>query len=257
MIIACQKCSARLQIDETKVPSNSFAVRCPKCNSVVESGSPSPATELSAIAVGGSPATSNPRFDRRPTPAPPFEPEQNGTQPGLADSSAEKLAELLTGLMAQPSMGGRNYQMARPSWDPRSALVCALEENRDSIARGLAEKGFQVFVAQDTRQAVDRMRENQLDVVVLDARFDQVEQGNVFVTREVNILRPTQRRRVFFVLLSSTIRTMDAHAAFLNNANAVVNLNEVAELPGLIEQKLREYNELYKDFNRVMGVSAL
>lgn len=257
MIIACQKCSARLQVDETKVPSNSFTVRCPKCNSVVEAGSPNPSTELSATAVGGSPATANPRFDRRPTPAPLFESEQLGKEPGLADSSADKLAELLTGLMAQPSIGGRNFPNARPSWDQRSVLICALNENRDSIARDLADIGFQVFVARDTRQAVDRMRENQLDVVVLDSRFDQVEQGCVFVTREVNILRPAQRRRVFFVLLSPSMRTMDAHAAFLNNVNAIVNVNEVSELPDLIEQRLRAYNELYKDFNKVMGVSAL
>jgi hypothetical protein len=42
------------------------------------------------------------------------------------------------------------------------------------------------------------MRENQLDVVLLDQRFDPVEQGTVFVTREVNVLRPAQRRRLFF-----------------------------------------------------------
>ena len=40
---------------------------------------------------------------------------------------------------------------------------------------------------------------------------------------------------------------MDAHAAFLNNVNAVINANELEELPVLLEQRLREYNELYKD----------
>ena len=101
------------------------------------------------------------------------------------------------------------------------------------------------------------MRENQLDVVLLDSRFDPSEQGTVFVTREVNILRPAQRRRLFFVLLSPALRTMDGHAAFLNNVNAVININEIAELPRLIEHRVREYNELYKDFNVATGVPAL
>jgi predicted Zn finger-like uncharacterized protein len=257
MIIVCQKCSVRLQIDETKVPSSSFTVRCPKCNSIVDSGLQSPATELSAIAVGDSPATENPRFDHRPKPAPLFELDQNGNEPGGEVSATDRLAELLTGLIAQPSAAGRSSQNVRRSWDPRKILVCGLEDSRESIARGLAENGHQVFVAQDTRQAVDRMRENQLDVVVLDSRFDQVEQGSVFVTREVNILRPAQRRRLFFVMLSPSLRTMDAHAAFLNNVNTVVNINDVAELPALIEYRLREYNELYKDFNNVIGVPSL
>jgi CheY-like chemotaxis protein len=131
------------------------------------------------------------------------------------------------------------------------------EDDREAVARGLAENGYQVFVAHDTRQAVDRMRENQLDVVLLDPRFDPTEQGSVFVTREVNILRPAQRRRLFFVLLSPSLRTMDSHTAFLNNVNAIINVNEIHELPKLIEHRVREYNELYKEFNNVLGLPAL
>jgi len=50
---------------------------------------------------------------------------------------------------------------------------------------------------------------------------------------------------------------MDAHAAFLNNVNAIVNLHDLEELPRLLEHRVREYNELYKDFNGVLGVPAL
>jgi hypothetical protein len=50
---------------------------------------------------------------------------------------------------------------------------------------------------------------------------------------------------------------MDAHAAFLNNVNAIINVNELGELPALIEHRVREYNELYKDFNNAMRIPAL
>jgi CheY-like chemotaxis protein len=172
-------------------------------------------------------------------------------------SAADMLAELLSKLAGQSVPLGHDPEGVRPSWNPRKALVCAPEENRETLARGLAENGYKVFVAHDTRQAIERMRENQLDVVILDSRFDAVEQGTVFVTREISILRPAQRRRVFFVLLSPSLRTMDPHAAFLNNVNAIINLNEVDELPPLLEHRLREYNDLYKDFNHVNGVTAL
>jgi DNA-binding NtrC family response regulator len=125
------------------------------------------------------------------------------------------------------------------------------------VARSLAANGYQVFVAEDARQAVDRMRENLLDVVLLDPRFDPADQGPVFVTREINILRPAQRRRLFFVLLSPSLRTMDAHTAFLNNVNAIINVSEIDELASLIERRVREFNELYKDFNKPLGVQAL
>jgi predicted Zn finger-like uncharacterized protein len=256
MIIVCQKCSSRLQVDETKVPTSAFSIRCPKCNNNVEFTATSPALEQSAIAVGDSPSTANARFDQ-PNPAPLFEVEGTGTEAKPGASAAEMLVELLSKLAGQTLPGGHDPEGGRPSWNPRKALVCAVEENRENVARALAKNGYKVFVAQDTHQAVERMRENQLDVVVLDSRFDPVEQGTVYVTREISILRPAQRRRVFFVLLSPSLRTMDPHAAFLNNVNAIININETDELPRLLEHRLREYNELYKDFNHANGVPAL
>lgn len=252
MIIVCQKCDSRLQVDEARVPSQHFVIRCPKCRSSIESGLPSPASEQSA--VKGSPASDDPRFEK-PNPAPLFELQQQAPEPPPS-FSGDTLAELLSGLINQPTLPSRKSYV-RPSWDPRKALVCVPEENRESVARSLAENGYQVFVAEDARQAVDRMRENLLDVVLLDPRFDPAEQGPVFVTREVNILRPAQRRRLFFVLLSPSLRTMDAHNAFLNNVNAIINVSEIDELPSLIERRVREYNELYKDFNITLGVQAL
>jgi response regulator RpfG family c-di-GMP phosphodiesterase len=136
-------------------------------------------------------------------------------------------------------------------------LLCVPEDYRESLARSLVENDYQVFVANDTRQAVDRMRENLLDMVLLDSRFDPAEQGQVFVTREVSVLRPAQRRRLFFVLLSPSLRSMDSHAAFLNNVNAIVNVNEMADLPKMLEHLMRAYNELYKEFNQVLGMPAL
>lgn len=285
MTIVCPKCSSRLQVDETKTLLRPFKIRCPKCknsvssdsaSSVVEQGSsaaektpvpnkakvdsasPSPVAGEGSSAPEESPASSNgsPRFEQ-PTPAPLFEFEQKNHEVIAQASATEKLAELLSNLLSQSTTPGQKAQNGRPSWDPRKALVCVPEDNRESIARGLAENRYQVFVAQDTRQAVERMRENQLDVVILDSRFDPVEQGSVFVSREVSILRPAQRRRLFFVLVSPSLRTLDAHTAFLNNANAIINISEIQELPKLLETRVRAYNELYKDFNSAIGVTAL
>jgi predicted Zn finger-like uncharacterized protein len=255
MIIVCHKCSSRLQIDDTKLPSRPFNVRCPKCNSEVNSasGSPNPSVEQSAISAGS--AIDQGRF-ARPNPAPLFELNQPVPQADSGSVVGDRLIELLSGLITQPR-AGEHSATSRPTWNPRRALVCIAEDEREQLARSLAENGYQVFVAEDTRQAVERMRENQLDVVIVDPRFDAVEQGAVFVTREVNILRPAQRRRLFFVLLSTSLRTMDPHSAFLNNVNAVVNISDISELPILVEQRLRDFNELYKDFNNVTKTPAL
>ncbi len=253
MIIVCPKCSTRLQIDDEKSPNRPFNVRCPKCSATVSSGPTSPATEQSALAVGGSPATDRPRFEQSTAQA--FEPSTSST-PG-ATLANDETVRMLFDLLSKGTSPNTENPNARPTWDKRKGLVCTSEPYRELVARKLSEVGCQVFVAEDTRQAVETMRANKMDVVVLEPQFDPAEQGSVFVIREINVLRPPQRRRLFFVLLTPSLRTMDAHAAFLNNVNAVVNVADIEELSRIMEVALREYNELYREFYTAFGLKAL
>jgi predicted Zn finger-like uncharacterized protein len=250
MILVCQKCSTRLQVDDEKSPQRPFNVRCPKCNNTVSSGPATPPAEQSALALGGSPATEHQRFDKATARA--YEPV-TATETLPNEDSVRMLVDLLSKNTAREP----DNPTARPSWDKRKALVCTSEAHRDSIARKLTQTGYQVYVAEDTRQAVETMRANKMDVVLLEPQFDPAEQGSVFVIREINILRPPQRRRLFFVLISPSLRTMDAHAAFLNNVNAVVNVADLEELQRIMEVALREYNELYREFYNAFGLTAL
>jgi len=256
MIVVCTNCSSRLQLEDAKVPVGPFSVRCPKCGTTVNSSNAGPAFQKSALSVGGSPSTDHPRVER-PKPAPAFEPKG---APSVIDPGVPATAELaraLAELLDQNRTRHEDTRRERPSWSRRQVLVCASEARRENIARQLADNGYEVFVAEDTRQAVERMRESRLEVVLLDPEFDPAEQGAAFVTREVNILRPAQRRRLFFGLISPSLRTLDAHAAFLNNANLTVNINDLPELPEVLDRAIREYNELYVDFYHALNVPAL
>jgi predicted Zn finger-like uncharacterized protein len=251
MIIVCQKCSTRLQIDDEKSPQRPFNVRCPKCNNTVSSGPASPATEQSALTVGGSPSTDHPRFEQSTARA--YHPATAVKDAATNDDALRMIVELL----AKGNGQHADNSTARPAWDKRKALVCTSEPYRETVALKLSDSGFQVFVAEDTRQAIETMRANKMDVVLLEPQFDPAEQGSLFVIREINVLRPPQRRRLFFILLTPSMRTMDAHAAFLSNVNAVVNTADVEELPRITEVALREFNELYRDFYSASGLTAL
>jgi predicted Zn finger-like uncharacterized protein len=251
MIIVCQKCSTRLQIDDDKSPTGAFTVRCPKCKNTINSVALSPASEQSAVSVGGSPSTEHPRYDQVMAPAYRISNQFDQPETPVNQDVMRALMNLLSnGATVAENPGGR-------SWNRRKALICASEPFREPVARGLTESGYQVFVAEDTRQAVETMRANQMEVVLLDPQFDAVDQGAAFVVREINVLRLPQRRRLFFVLISPTLRTMDAHAAFLNNVNAVVNNNDIAELPKILDVALREFNELYRELNQAFNLAAL
>lgn len=206
------------------------------------------------------PATSPARYERS-VPAPLFKwasKQIDGDVSAEPAASALGANELALALVELLKLGKGDHDSAtRPSWTQRRVLVCTAPAHRETVARGLSGNGYEIFVAEDTQQAVERMRQSQLDVVILDPDFDAVEQGAAFVTRDVNVRRPAERRRLFFVLLSSSKRTMDTHSAFLQNVNLAVNFNELADLPEILDHSVREFNELYKDFNLVLNVAPL
>lgn len=257
MTIVCPNCSARLQLDDAKAPSGTFTVRCPKCQKTVDAKSSEALPDQSGMGLGKSPATERARFERA-IPAPPFRIEQDSTgKPGSSEpslASVEDAARLLVELLHRT---GVTEKKGRRRSNRRRVLVCSVPNYREKIARLLDENGYEVFVADDTTQAVESMREEHMDIVVLDPQFDPVEQGAVFVTREVNTLRPADRRRLFFVYFSPSVRTLDMHTAFLTNVNLVVNPSDLEKLPNVLERAMRDFNELYRDFNAVNRVEAL
>ncbi len=167
---------------------------------------------------------------------------------------------LLASLLRRETSGeaaaaGRLYA-AR--WEERRrALVCAGSAFGGDAVRALRQAGYDVAVAADSAEAVERMREDQFNVLVLDPEFDARGQGALRIQRELATMRMAERRRLVFVMLSNTARTGDAHAAFLAGANLVVGMKEVAELPRALEKNMRDLNELYRDFNKALGLAEL
>lgn len=251
MINVCQNCTNRFQVEDESLAARPGTL-CPECQRKVPSASP--AVEKSALSIGASPATEGRRSER--TLAPSYKTQLEPAKPP-ALSEADKFVQMLASVLGQAPGSAIGNALERPLWKQRKALVCTPEEHRERVAKLLATDGYEVFVAADTRQAVERMRENRLDVVLLDPQFDQTEQGAAFVVREVNVMRPAQRRRLFFVLLSPTLRTLDAHGAFLNNVNAIVNLKDLDEVLSILERSLRAYNDLYQDFNQALKLAAI
>jgi CheY-like chemotaxis protein len=135
--------------------------------------------------------------------------------------------------------------------------VCAGSAFGGDAVGALRRAGYDVAIAAEVAEAVERMREDHFDVLVVDPEFDIRAQGALRVGRELAALRTAERRRIVFVMLSNTARTADAHAAFLAGANLVVSMKEVSELPRVLEKNIRDLNELYRDFNKALGLAEL
>lgn len=261
MLVTCSNCEARLQLDESKLPSHAVKVRCPKCQGSINVKPPILEAETIKSTLPAEMTPPSPVISpfERPTVAQPFKaPEPAGTPDQNGGGSSHELVKLLADALRQNDpKSGHAAERKRPVWDRRKALVCTSEGCREQIASGLATGDYEVFVAENTPEALGRMREDRIDVLVLDADFDPVEQGFAFVSREIKLMRPAERRRLFLTYLAPSARTMDLHAAFLNNVNLIVNPADIDRLPEALEISIRHYNELYRDFNRSLDVAAI
>ena len=263
MIVVCTQCTTRLQLDDSKVPTRSFTLRCPKCQSIIQAQPPANSGGQGALSLGETPALESRRFNPQVA-APVFKSdstaEEGETQAegGASSDAPKELARLLAELLQQGApASGKKPVAARLKWERRRALVCVTPPRREAIGRALVDDNYQVYIAEDTSQAIERMREEQMEVVILEPEFDQIEQGAAFVTSEINVLRPAKRRRLIFVHLSPTARTLDSHAAFVHNVNVVVNIADVDKLPQVLERTLRDYNDLYRDFNYALNIAEI
>ena len=78
------------------------------------------------------------------------------------------IAKLLAEALSHSS-GHTGTARKRPAWDRRKVLVCASPAYREAIAESLISQDYDVFVAENMVQGLGRMREEKMDVIVLDA----------------------------------------------------------------------------------------
>jgi predicted Zn finger-like uncharacterized protein len=255
MTLICPQCESRLQLDDDKTPAQPFTVRCPKCQAAVKlqanAGNETAARISSADRAGGF------QLDRQL--APRFKPANKAPESAAVEQTSSPDLSALANLFASMLKGAQGLpsEISNHGRRQRKALLCVPKSYQGEAASLLSEHNYEVFVPENTAQALGTMREDRIDVVLLDANFDPVEQGTAFVLREINLQRPARRRRLFLVYFSSALKTMDLHAAFLHNVNLVFNPADLARLPEFLEMSLRNYNDLYHDFFSALSVQAI
>ena len=251
MIIVCSNCSTSLQLADDKIPKHSFSLRCPKCQGIINNPMPAGPAEPSALTGGASmppPDSANNRY----APAPPY-----GTRPPLPDaSSTAGSPDVLRQLLELLQQGRLSEDAGKPR-GLRHALVCVAAPRRATAAKMLVEMGYQVYLAESCAQAADRIKGEQIHIILLDTEFAFDENGHRFMMQEVQRLRAAQRRRLLVVKLAPDARTLDYHAAFLQSVNLLVNTLELNALPDALESALRHHNELYKDFYEALQVEPM
>ena len=120
MIIRCDNCSVSLQIDESKVPTGSFTVRCPRCQNMLRAykkvdGSGSSTVEQLAA--------------NKPAPA-----VEEGAQNFAARESEVQINSALRSLLSALQTEKKSIESVDENEKPRRVLLC-LGDKRDIVAK--------------------------------------------------------------------------------------------------------------------------
>jgi PleD family two-component response regulator len=220
-----------LSFDDDRLPTEPFNVLCPRCRQSVtimpppkeEPKLPGLASKMDAV-VTGSQAASDP---------------------------IRALAELLVaGLKKQP-------QGAELSdWERRRVLFCVDEaEMRERLRAALDHRYYEIFSSNTAPEAIETLHNSKAEVVVLTTNFEAHNQGCGAIMQYMNSLTPQARRRLYVVLVSSQVRTLDTYLAFANGVNLTIHPDDVDAFQSIFERSVRDFNELYRPLNQATSTA--
>jgi len=241
MIIRCDNCSVSLQLDESKIPSGNFSVRCPRCQNLLRVQKDASGRGLSTVdqLAASQPAAAAAEG------AGAFAAKENDFQINNA------LKSLMAALQTEKAV-----LSDEDAEKPRRILLC-LGEKADETARLLAKSGYKVYVAETPAQANERLREGKTEILMFSPDFAAEAGGAAVIQQKANSMYSSERRRLFLISLEDAGTTMSAHDAFLRNLNLIVNTNDIPQLPLILNRAVIDYNDLYNHYNKSAGLMPI
>jgi CheY-like chemotaxis protein len=135
----------------------------------------------------------------------------------------------------------------------RLALVCEDAAERQAVIKpALEQLGFTMVAAKSPAEAIERMRRDTYEVVILDEQYQGATPLDNPVLATIRSMPMSARRYMFVALLGREFKTFDNMMAFAKSVNVVVNLNDLPHLPAILRKGIADNNEFYRVLRGVL-----
>src|ERR1051326_7175620 len=138
----------------------------------------------------------------------------------------------------------------------KTSLICADSLTTDGAKATLRELGFKYHVAETPEMAIERMRYNHYDCIVVHENFAGSSLRSNAVVNYLTPLAMEQRRYSFVCLVGPAFKTLDAMQAFAQSVHLVLNPADMPNLGPILKRGLAEFDLLYrvyKDTHAAIG----
>lgn len=224
MEIECNKCNTKLNVPDEKIPKDrEIKINCPKCtNKIILDLRKKPKewayTEDSLA-----------QWEHgRPRPA-----KTKQDEPATEDYTYEDYSS----------------EEALDFFDEGAKIALVIlkgDEKRVKIGNALEELGYRCIYAENTRDALGKLRFHSFNLVFLSDGFENQDVSYSPVMNFLNRLPMSSRRKIFVALLGDKFRTMDEMMAFSLSANSVINTKDIDKISSIMKKVISENEKFYK-----------
>lgn len=130
-----------------------------------------------------------------------------------------------------------------------TALVC--ESNplvQSTIAEALELMEYQITKAENTRDALKRMRYHNYDLFVVNENFDTDNPESNGILLYLERLNMLVRRNMFIALVSDRFRTMDNMMALNKSVNLIINIKNIEDIGKILSRGITDNEFFYRVF---------
>jgi CheY-like chemotaxis protein len=217
--IRCQNCNARLRLPNKEIPKDHrVQTHCPRCKAPLNLGDCEPDTmDPKGDGDGNSAAEASPAHS-----------EPGSLKEGFSLDSSEEGGAL--------------------------ALVLGSDLHQiEAVKQDVEGLGYRYVSAENPTEAIAKIRLHHFHLIILSDQFEDVDQGQSQVTRYLNYLSMSVRRRIFLALIGDAFRSMDHMMAFAMSANVVINQKDLGKLGPILKRALSDDEAFYKIFRETLA----
>lgn len=137
----------------------------------------------------------------------------------------------------------------------KTSLICLDPSTAEISKTTMRELGFKFHSAETPELAIERIRYNNYDCILLHESFAGSSLRSNMVLHFLSGLPMAQRRYSFICLVGPSFRTFDALQAFSHSVHLVLNPGDLPNMEPIMKKGLAEFEQLYQVFKATLATN--
>ncbi len=233
MKVICGNCQKKLNIPDEKIPAGGrITFKCPNCKEAVTVGE--------GDTGSGEPAGSLPALDGIPetTPGPvAFDETRDIAIPALPAQPAKEIDPFSAFDSIESEMDVLTEGSLR--------AMLADNEHSDKIYPVLVRLGCAVSKMETAKNALEKMRYNNYDILVINEKFDCDNIGSNILIQNIATMGMENRRKIFVAVVGDGFKSMDPMASFAVSADLVISPSDLGNCELIIKKGIKDKEFFY------------